>query len=807
MARRAGLVAASPGRFGLSVDLARERRALDAFDAAVEWPVTGRDERLAALLADDPALIATVQALLAAERDADLMPTGLPDFTPFDSELPAPDRVGAYRPVELIGRGGMGSVYRGERIDGGFEQTVAIKLIRGGLFTAAVAEQFAQERQILARLHHPHITQLHDGGLTPDGQSYIVMELVHGASILDHVATEELGLDARLDLFRDVCAAIAYAHSQGVVHADIKPSNIVIDRRHGVKLLDFGISGLIGAEAEATGFRAATPGFASPQQLAHAPASAADDIFALGALLRVLVADQPGYDAELSAVVDKASAPDPADRYAGVEALAADIDRWRRLEPVLARPSRRLRQLWFFWRRNRLAVSLWSAAAFSLVAAVLVMTVLYLNADAERRQANQRFTEVRALSRYMLSDVTGALEQFPGTAPLRSELAHRGRVYLEGLSRIPDAPADVRLEVAQGYAKTGDILGRLGRQNAGDPRAGDADLAEAESRLRTLHAAMPTNDDISLTLAQVLMSRAGIALNAVNQPKLAASRLAEACVLSDGVARRRPALVAAHMAHVTCLSAQANLADFEGRYADVVPVTDVALAEIHALPPRAASPAAALTEAKILGLKGDALYYLNQKTNALATLVKAAGILDEARARNADVRLFDQLAMMDYNIAATLDDLGRKREELTWIDQGVLAADQVRAFEDSPHAWRTVNMVHLQRATTLASLGRFDEAIAEANANIAARRAIAEHSPHDNLAIRAVPVGLRPLGDIYWQAGRRREACGVYADARALWERLNVQGGVLGSDRSGELVLLDGKLRRCEAANLEPSRR
>jgi serine/threonine-protein kinase len=125
------------------VDPARERRALDAFDAAVEWPDADRDDRLAALLADDPALIDTVQALLTAERDADLMPTRLPESSPFDDDIPAPNRVGAYRPVELIGRGGMGAVYRGERIDGGFEQTVAIKLIRGGLFTATAAEQFA----------------------------------------------------------------------------------------------------------------------------------------------------------------------------------------------------------------------------------------------------------------------------------------------------------------------------------------------------------------------------------------------------------------------------------------------------------------------------------------------------------------------------------------------------------------------------------------------------------------------------------------------------------------------------------------
>ena len=144
-----------------------------------------------------------------------------------------------------------------------------------------------------------------------------------------------------------------------------------------------------------------------------------------------------------------------------------------------------------------------------MIIAVAVMTALYLQANAARRQSDQRFEEVRSLSRYMLSDLTGALEQFPGTARLRGDLAHRGRSYLEGLSRIPSAPDDVRLEVAEGYAKTGDILVRLGRQNAGDPSAGKADLVKAEGELRRLMAETKNRDDVALALAEVLASRAG----------------------------------------------------------------------------------------------------------------------------------------------------------------------------------------------------------------------------------------------------------------------------------------------------------
>ena len=779
------------------MDPARERRALDAFDAAVDWPETERDNRLAALLADDPTLIDTVRALLAAERDADLMPTRLPESSPFDIDMPAPDRVGAYRPVDLIGRGGMGSVYRGERIDGGFEQTVAIKLIRGGLFTAAAADQFAQERQILARLHHPHITQLYDGGRTEDGQSYIVMELVQGAAILDHVEARGLGLKERLRLFTDICDAIDYAHSQGVVHADIKPSNVIVDPRHGVKLLDFGIAGLIGEEGPLAGRRAATPTFASPQQAAHAPASTADDIYSLGVLLQVLAGDQAGFDTELAAIVTKARAPRPEDRYPSAQDIASDIVQWGRTEPVSALPSHPLRNLWFFWRRNRLGVSLSAAAALSLVIAVAVMSALYVQANAARRQSDQRFQEVRSLSRYLLGDLTGALEQFPGTGHLRSDLAHRGRVYLEGLSRIPDAPADVRLEVAQGYAKTGDILARLGRQHVGDPRSGKVDLARAETALRQLMAGTTNRDDVSLTLAGVLVSRAAIALNGENQPRTAWTLLAEACALTDQVALRKPHAADAALARLNCQMGEAGVLDFEGRNRELHRLADKVIAGFDGLPPGADPSIVALGEGKIYNLRGNSEFYLDQKALALADYIRAGQVLERAKNLRADARVLDQLAYTTYNIAASLDDMGRKREELAWIDRGVAAADQVRTFEDSPHAWRTVNIVHLQRASALASLGRFDEAIAEASANIALRREITLRSPHDNLAVRALPVGLRPLGDIYWQAGRRREACAAYEEAQSLWRALAQSGGVLGSDRSGEVLVVDSKVAQC----------
>jgi tetratricopeptide (TPR) repeat protein len=779
------------------VDPVRERRALDAFDAAASWPEASRETRLAALLGDDPALIEMVRALLTAEQDAELLPTRAPPLAEAGHRSLPPEQVGAYRLTGMIGRGGMGLVYRGERIDGGFEQTVAIKLIRAGLFTASAAEQFARERQILARLHHPHITQLYDGGLTDGGQSYIVMELVGGVPLLDHARSAGLGLDERLNLFTDVCGAIDYAHREGVVHADIKPSNIIVDPLHGVKLLDFGISGLIGDPDATPGQRSATPMFASPQQIAHCPASAADDIHALGVLLQVLAEDQAGSDAELAAIVAKARAPEPADRYGSAGDLAGDIDRRRRGLPVSALAASPFRSLRFFWRRNRLSVSLAMTAAAGLVAAVAVMTILYVQAEGARRQADQRSDQVRSLSRYMLSDLTDALARFPGAGDLRAELARRGRTYLEGLGRVPRAPEDVRLEIAQGYAKTGDILAHLGRNGAGDPAAGKVDLGRAESGLRRLWTQTGGRDDVALALSRVLVAQAAIANEADNQPGRAAAKYSEACALADRVVSRARRSARAHLAHLDCLLGQAHLAYFQGDFHQVLARTDAALAEIHALPAGADPAAAALDEAVALDHRGDASFYLGDRAGALAAYRQAAAVLDRARDRAADVRLLDQLALTTYDIASTLDELGRKPEELVWIDRGVALADQIRTFEDTPHAWRTVAIVHLQRALTLAALGRFGEAVTEARTNVALRRVIAARSPHDYLAVRGVPVDLRALGTIYWEAGRRREACATFRESRLRWARLARSHGILDSDRSSEMLSLDRQLARC----------
>ncbi len=782
----------------------RERRALDAFDAALTWPEEERTTRLQAMLADDIGLVDRVARLLAAQDDAHLMRTSLPEPPGPAQAAVLPERVGVWRLAGQIGQGGMGTVHRGVRVEGGFEQAVAIKLIRGGLFSGAAAMRFAQERDILARLHHPHITRLYDGGVTADGQSYIVMELLGGLPITAHADRHGLDLQARLALLGDVCDAVGYAHQQGVVHADIKPSNVLIDPTHGVKLLDFGISAMAAADYPAAA--ACTDAYASPQQRHGARPVPADDVFALGCLLAALTAGcgKPAVSAELHAVIGRARAADARDRYASCGALADDLSRLRRSYPVRARPITRWRGLAFFWRRHRVASAAALAASAGLVAGLVVTTTLEIRAQAARAQADRRFVEVRALSRYLLDEVTDQLQAFPGTSALRRDIATRSRAYLEGLSRVPGAAPAIGLEVAQGYTKTGRILGLPDVQGMGDAPAAKQDLHKAETALRAMLGRHPGDADIATALAQTLNARAAIARTVDNDAALA-QRLYDEAVQLTAATAGHTRLDSARLAQAQALTGVAELLDDSGRVGEMATPLDRAAADLAGLAAPDRVPMA-LLQAQVQNLRGDALYYLGDVAGSLTVYRQAAATLDGARGPLPDMRLLERSAFTSWNVAAVLDELGRHAEGLAVIERGVADAEMMRLFENSTRARHVVDVVHTQRAEALASVGRFDEAVAQARAELAAVRATAAASPGSFEAARSVPVVLRPVGEVYLAAGRHAEACAAFGEAKRDWQALAARAGVTGFDTATEMPLLERESCGCGPSEATPAK-
>lgn len=295
-------------------DADRWQQAKALFFDALEQPADGRSAFVETACANDPALLAQVQALLLADGENK---DGVLDAPPLGFSLGSVDdpdvnrSIGPYRIVRLLGRGGMGNVYLAEREDGTFQQTVAIKLIRRGLDTDDILSRFRYERQILASLEHPNIARLLDGGVTDDGRPYFVMEYVDGVPLTEYCDAHRLSTPQRLALFRTVCRAVQYAHQNLVIHRDLKPSNMLVTEDGSVKLLDFGIAKLLSEEGlEQTtpqtqkGLRMMTPEYAAPEQVRGEAITTSTDVYQLGVLLYEMLTGRRPY--QLQARVKRA---------------------------------------------------------------------------------------------------------------------------------------------------------------------------------------------------------------------------------------------------------------------------------------------------------------------------------------------------------------------------------------------------------------------------------------------------------------------------------------------------------------------
>jgi hypothetical protein len=310
------------------------------FDAALELPESQRDAFVEAACAGDAAVAAELRSLLSQQRrlataDTDPLLTSLQrhvvDALP--GALQEGSRIGAYTLGSQIGVGGMGRVFRAERVEADFRQSVAIKLLRQELINPSLLKRFSAERKLLAALNHPGICRLIDAGALADGTPYAVMELVDGEDLLSHADRHGLRLEQRLQLFRRVLSAVSHAHQHLVVHRDIKSGNILVDASGEIRLLDFGIAKTLDAKAEATATRDRYLSFsnAAPEQLLGGPISVACDIYALGSVLYELLCGLPPFAlqgmtaAALEAQILQVPPPPMARRIAGADATVATL--------------------------------------------------------------------------------------------------------------------------------------------------------------------------------------------------------------------------------------------------------------------------------------------------------------------------------------------------------------------------------------------------------------------------------------------------------------------------------------------------
>ncbi|HET6578284.1 MAG TPA: protein kinase [Gemmatimonadales bacterium] len=537
-------------------------------DRALDLPAESRQQWLAELSSSSPELAAELASLLSLEAAAASSGflSGAVGVGPVDVSL-AGLELGAYRLERSLGQGGMGSVWLASRADGRFEGRAAVKILNLAVTTGAGRERFRREGSVLARLAHPGIARLLDAGVGPLGQPYLVLEYVDGVPIDAFARDCRLSIPERLRLVLQVLDAVAHAHANLVVHRDLKPSNILVTSGGAVKLLDFGIAKLLDQEAEGEhaaltleGGRALTPQYAAPEQVRGEPPTTATDVYAVGVLLYLLLSGRhPTAEGcrtpaetiravlevepaslglgDLGTVVAKALRKDRAERYQTAAALADDLERHLRQEPVSARPHSVGYRLGKFARRNRGALAagllvtagLLGATGFSL----RQMREAGLQRDAAVRERQRADAQVE-FQNVLLSEV--------GDRPMTMrEVLDAGREVVE---QQPGIDGRVRvallLQLAASYGQLHDtrIQGSL--------------LASAES----LAVAGGTREQLAEIGCQAADN-----LRLDGRYKEAWRRLEAAEALGRATAPRDPG------AEVACLVVHANLASEAGSIA------------------------------------------------------------------------------------------------------------------------------------------------------------------------------------------------------------------------------------------------
>jgi eukaryotic-like serine/threonine-protein kinase len=446
-----------------------ERPELDqVLDDALELDPADRSAFLERACAGNPTLLAELRSLLAHADSARVLDLSATDFLPAAQEQLTGTLLGPYRVLRELARGGMGTVYLAERADGQFEQRVALKLIKRGMDSEEIQRRFLAERQILARLKHPNIARLVDGGVTAAGQPWFAMEYVDGVPITEYCDTHGLEVTARLRLFEEVCKAVRHAHHSLVVHRDLKPSNILVTAEGEVRLLDFGIAKLLTEDPshEAAGAVTAhalpmmTPAYAAPEQIRSEPITTATDVYALGGVLYQLLTGKCAQRFErstpteiervvceldpeppsaaisrsspegarrsrelrgdLDLIVLKALQKQPARRYATADALLTDLQRYQQGLPVLARPDSRLYRARKFVRRHRIGVA-------ASVALVLAMGAGLASTIWQARSVVQEAAKAREVKEFVKGLFRGAMPtESRGREITARELLERG---------------------------------------------------------------------------------------------------------------------------------------------------------------------------------------------------------------------------------------------------------------------------------------------------------------------------------------------------------------------------------------------
>ena len=761
------------------------------FDELVDLDESARMARLATIEHTAPDAAAELRRLLAADSRARdqgfLTGAAAPLPTPIGPPPQPGRRLGAYVLEAPIGQGGSGSVWRARREDGRFEGEVAIKLLHLSLLGQSGAERFRREGSILARLTHPNIARLLDAGVTPEGQPYLVIELVRGERLDRHCDALNLDTGARLRLFSSVLQAVAHAHGHLVVHRDIKPSNILVTPEGAVKLLDFGIAKLLqgdDADGPTTDLtrdwgRVMTPEYAAPEQLRGDPVTTATDVYALGVLLYELLTGQlpfpdrrrgtarlqmPDGDpvrpstrvadaalqrrlaGDLDTIVLQALRAEPTARYATVNALLDDITRHLGGHPVLARGESWAYRLRKWVGRHRAGTAVAAGVALALVggahAQVAVLLALAMGTMLALWQA--RAARAQAAAAQAAQRRAEQTQQFIASIFTEARPRDGSGGVVTALALLQSATQRIEAELAATPAMAGE-LGVL----VGDSCSRLGDL---RSSLQALDAAVPRcrrelGDTHPTTLRGRILQLE--ALNGISQFHRA--RALAPALLADLRSQLPAQLEGLVFALQEASFALAKLND--------VPASLAPLREAVTLAEAQLGPAHELT-LESLGLLSNTLSRFAQHAEALQAARQA---MDRAQQVLGGQRPHSQLTQTERWYADALVNNGRPGDAEPIARQVVLDQQAL----DGEGTRRVVNAM-AAHSMALAGMGRTEEAVALAR-DVVARQADASPQPDEDTAAFSYRLALCLLPT------RRVDEVGLELDrGEALWGQLGI---------------------------------
>ena len=825
------------------------QRVKEILHGAMDLPAQERAAFLDQACAGDAEVRREVESLLNSHEEAN-------EFIEPPAPTVAVDRlnIGAdvepYRIVQLIAEGGMGAVYQAVRVDDLYRKVVAIKVIRAVQGEYAL-RHFDTERQILAHLDHPAIAKLLDGGTTPDGRPYFVMDFIAGMPIDEYCDTHHLSVRDRLNVFLTVCSAVHYAHQNLVIHRDLKPANILMTEEGAVKLLDFGIAKLLdpdalGLDHTLTTLQAMTPDYASPEQLAGSKITTASDVYALGVLLyRLLTGRRPyqlssrGMDelwdhirfreprrpsiavraceegltpeavaamrgtrpdrlerllaGDLDNILLMALRKEPERRYNSVEQFANDIRRHIEGHPVTARPDTIRYRAGKFIKRHRVPVSAAVLASVILVAGIIATSWQARVANRERIRAEQRFQEVRGLARSVLFELHDAIVPLPGSTQARELLVKRAQQYLDSLAGESGGEPSLQRERAAAYERIGDVLGLPNQANLGQSKQALDSYDKALEIDKRLSADDPDNAALWMDMARVYNRICRVRQSTGNfQESLAACLEAERIQkeqsrLHPGDTALRAELAATCQNLAGAYQVMGDWKQSEAQRGDALRV----FKELHASQPANDTYLYELATAyhRLAGMQEQRKLY----SDAHGYAVQAVALFDELSARHPkDLRQRLDWTFAEQRLGSILISLNNLQGALDAFEQVLPIREQLCALDPKDvRAQSNLCNSHAAIGVVLLNMGN----ALTAESHFEQQRKIAERLVAlDPLRVEhrySLSEAYENLGRVALRVGRRDDARKRLAQALAMYQELGARGAI-----SAEYAEVPDRIRR-----------